>query len=95
MDLYDPDSLGRIGLAGSHAALFEERSHIGAAATAGFAGELGFQVRQSDVIRPETGTNHDRMRAFEIAAVDDQQARAVVGSRFSEGDFLLALHAAL
>jgi hypothetical protein len=35
------------------------------------------------------------MRAFEIAAVDDQQARAVVGSHFSEGDFLLALHAAL
>jgi hypothetical protein len=75
-----------------HAGTLEQRPHIGAPPAAGLAGELGLQIRQPDVIGPEVRTDDDGMRAFEISAIDDQQARAVVRSHLPEGDFLSPLH---
>ena len=77
---------------GSHRRLFEEGPDIGAATAAGLAGKLGLKIGQANIVRPLGGIYHDRMRAFEVAAVDDQPARAVVRPHFPEGDFLLALH---
>jgi hypothetical protein len=44
------------------------------------------------VIGPKLRADDDLMRAFEVAAIHDQRARAPLRSHFPEGDFLLSLH---
>ena len=66
------------GLA-AHRRPLEQRPDIGATATTGLEGKPGLQIRQADVIAPRIGIQDDRVRAFEVAAVDQQPARVVVG----------------
>jgi hypothetical protein len=57
-------------------------------ATAGLANEFRLQIGQSNLVAPFGGVDHDGMRAFEVAAVDDEPARAVAWPHFPESDFL-------
>ena len=50
------------------------RSDIGTVATAGPANEFQLEM---NLVTPLGGVDHDGMRAFEVAAVDDEPARAV------------------
>jgi hypothetical protein len=50
----------------------KQRPDIGAVATAGLANEFRLQIGQANVVAPLGGVDHDGMRAFEVAAVDDQ-----------------------
>ena len=78
-----------------HAGTLEQRPDIGAPPATGLAGKLGLQIRQPDVIGPKLRADDNRVRAFKVAAVDDQQARAAVRSHFTEDDFQFALHGGL
>ena len=81
-----------IAALGSHRCPLKHRRDIGAAPAARFAGELGLQVGQANVVIPFGGIDDNRVRAFEVAAVDEQPGRAVAGPHFPEGDFLDPLH---
>jgi hypothetical protein len=58
---------------------------------ASLADEQRLEIGQSDSIRPAASVDHDRMRAFVIAAVDDEPGRARL-AHLSDGDFLSARH---
>lgn len=60
----------RIPARGSHRRVLKERPDIGTTAATGFAGELGLQIRQSDIIAPGSSIDHDRVGAFEISALN-------------------------
>lgn len=76
----------------AHVGALKERPDIGTPPTAGLAGEPGLEIGQPDVIAPRGGVDHDRVRAFEIGAIDDQPVRAVVGPHFTKGDLLFSWH---
>jgi hypothetical protein len=50
-----------------------------------------FEIRQPDLIGPAVGIDHNGMRAFVVAAVDDEPDRAGF-AHFAQCDFLLACH---
>jgi hypothetical protein len=63
----------RISLAGqSHPWVFKERTDSGILMAADLTGESWLQIR--DVIGPTLGTDHNRLRALVVAAVDDEPA---------------------
>ena len=49
---------------------------------------MNFEIGQANVITP-AGVDHNRMGAFVVAAIDQQQARATA---FPQGSFLFTLH---
>ena len=81
-----------IAALGSHRCPLKQRPDVGTAPATGLAGKLRLQIRQPHVIAPWLGIHDNRVRAFEVAAVDDQPGRAVAGPHFPEGDFLDLLH---
>jgi hypothetical protein len=58
---------------------------IGVPPATGLAGELGLQIRKPNVIAPLSGIHDVRVRAFKVAAIDDQPGRAVAGPHFPRG----------
>jgi len=55
----------------------KQRPDIGAVATAGLANEFELQIGQANGVTPLSGVDHDGMRAFEFATVEDEPAKAV------------------
>jgi len=58
-------------------ARFKQRPDVGTPPATDIAGELGIQIREPNVIAQ--GADHYGVRAFEVAAVDDQPGRPVAG----------------
>ena len=70
----DPTPATKDGLSRAHASPLKEWPDIGTVATAGPANEFQLEM---NLVTPLGGVDHDGMRAFEVAAVDDEPARAV------------------
>jgi len=75
-------------MGGPHSGRLEVRPDVGAPMAANPAGKVGLKVRQAHTIRPAYRVNHDRVRAFIIATINQEPGRADL-SHFAEGDFLL------
>ena len=75
-------------MGGPHSGRLEVWPDVGAPMAANLAGKLGLKVRQAHMIRPAYKVDHDRVRAFVIAAIDQKPGRAGF-PHFAEGDFLL------
>jgi len=75
-------------MGGPHSGRLEVRPDVGAPMAANPAGKVGLKVRQAHTIRPAYRVNHDRVRAFIIATINQEPGRADL-SHFAECDFLL------
>jgi hypothetical protein len=80
--------------ASAHARRLKHRPDVGAPVPTDLTGELRLQIRQTDIVRPAPGVDHERMGAPVVAAVDEKPGWSR-RSHFPEGNFLFALHVAI